>query len=607
MAIKNSKRFSEVEYCLQHYFNAQLSPIMRNVQNDLNKKQIKEYAEYQTSFAGMLRSASNTMAGRMDDSYEFVKLTGKWNSKTTEDYVEMCRKNIASNKDLQKDFSKMAAEWRNAVVAEIGRDKYDTLSKKLGGDLAFAYVDYRVEQMMVDHLVAQKVPKSSMEYIVRKAGEGSLLGLSSVLSRTPLDREIADRCEKAYNPSKMEKGAAKVGSFASDTLITGGFCSWASLGKLAAFEVAFAGAEYYLDSKNKGQKVMTVEDCISRGVFGSQKNVFTGFRQNSKKINSWENDYIKNFDKSLNKRMGIATTKPFYIDALKPPKAIQFPLMPSKERKAEYASVPMVIAPGHEEEYLANKKKLDMQVKAEAEAKAKAETEAKKQKEMDTNSSTSQTDTQEKTKQETTETEHSEQASENNINGWDGMLKSIGLGNLGGIGHNLGYVLAMLPDILIGLFTGKTKNMNFKNGVMPLASVMAGMFVKNPLLKMTLMGFGGMKLLDTAGGEILERKSESPQRQVQYKTYAEEALNPRIQNPTLQGNCLVANIDKVPCTIRLTDKVVDAYNAGALPLNTLANAILAKNDQSQMIAQNNYSQEQYRTESENRERSVGIK
>lgn len=400
MVIKNSKRFSEVEYCLQHYFNAQLVPIMRNVQNDLNKKQIKEYAEYQTSFAGMLRSASNTMAGRMDDSYEFVKLTGEWNSKTTEDYVEMCRKNLASNKDLQKDLAKMAVEWRNAVVAEIDRDKYDALSKKLGGDLAFAYVDYRVEQMMVDHLVAQKVPKSSMEYIVRKAGEGSLPGLSSVLSRTPLDREIADRCEKAYNPSKMEKGAAKVSSFASDTLMTGVFCSWASLGKLAAVEVAFAGAEYYMDSKNKGQKVMTVEDCISRGVFGSQKNVFAGFRQNSKKINSWENDYIKNFDKSLNKRMGIATTKPFYLDALKPTKTTLFSFTSSKERKAEYANVPMVIAPGHEEEYLANKKQLDEQAKAEAKAKAeknKVEAETKKQKELE--KSTGQTETETKIEQ----------------------------------------------------------------------------------------------------------------------------------------------------------------------------------------------------------------
>ena len=606
MAIKNSNRFSEVEYCLQHYFNAQLVPIMRNVQNDLNKKQIKEYADYQNSFAGMLRTASNTMAGRMDDSYEFIKLTGEWNSKTTEDYVEMCRKNIASNKDIQKDFAKMSVEWRNAVVAEIGRDKYDTLSQKLGGDLAFAYVDYRVEQMMVDRLVAQKIPKSSMEYIMRKAGEGSLLGLSSVLSRTPLDKEIADRCEKAYNPGTMEKGAARVGSFATDTLMTGGFCSWASLGKLAAVEVVFTGAEHYLDGKNKAPKVMTVEDCISRGVFESQKNVFTGFRQNSKKINSWENDYIKNFDKTLNKRMGIATTKPLYLDALKPTKATLFPFMPSNERKTEYANVPMVIAPGHEEEYLANKNLLEEKVNAEAKAKAeeaKVETETKKQKELEKN--TSQTET--KVEPKTSDEEHSQQTSSTNINGWEGLLKSIGLGNLGGIGHNLGYVLAMLPDILIGLFTGKTKNMNFKNGVMPLASVMAGMFVKNPLLKMTLMGFGGMKLLDTAGGEILERKNGPTQRQVQYKTYAEEALNPRIQNPTLQGNCLVANIDKVPCTIRLTDKVVDAYNAGALPLNTLANAILAKNDQSQMIAQNNYSQEQYRTESENRERSVGIK
>lgn len=601
MAIKNSKRFSEVEYCLQHYFNAQLVPLMRNVQNDLNKKQVKEYAEYQMSFAGIMRSMANSMNNMPDDSMQYVKLTGKWNSKTTEDYVEMCRKDIASNKDLQKDFAKMAAEWRNTVVAEIGRERYDALSKKLGGDMAFAYVDYRVEQMMIDHLVAQKVPKSSMEYIIRKAGEGSLLGLTSVLSRTPLDKEIAERCEKAYKPSTVEKGAAKIGSFASDTIMTGGFGSWASFGRLAAVEVAFAGAEYYMDSKNKGQKAMTVEDCISRAVFGSQKNVFTDFRQNSRKIYSWENDYIKSFNQSLTKKMGIATTKPLYMDALKPIQTPMLSFAPATERKTEYANVPLVVAPGHEEEYLADKKRLDEQ-KARTQAQAKAE-EAERQKKEELAQ-------QEPPKEEQTAiaTEQEQTTPQNdNSSGWAGLLKSIGMGNMGDIGHNLGYVISMLPDILIGLFTGKTQNMNFKNGTMPLAAVMAGMFVKNPLLKMTLMGFGGMKLLDTAGGEILERKNDSPARQVQYKTYTEEALNPRILNPTLQGNCLVANIDKVPCTIQLPDKVVNAYNAGALPLNTLANAILAKSDQSQMIAQNNYSQEQYRNESESRERTVGIK
>ena len=58
------------------------------------------------------------------------------------------------------------------------------------------------------------------------------------------------------------------------------------------------------------------------------------------------------------------------------------------------------------------------------------------------------------------------------------------------------------------------------------------------------------------------------------------------------SNCLIATIDKVPCTIALPDKVVDAYNQGALPLNTLANAVLAKNDQMRQMASENYEAQQ---------------
>lgn len=595
MAIKNSRRFSEVEYCLQHYFNAQLTPIMAQVQDDLNIKQMKELSDYQNSFAGMMRSTSISMAGQKDDSMEFIKQTGKWNRKTTEDYVEICRKNIANNKSIQNDFTKIAGEWRNAVVKEIGRDKYNAISTKLGADLSFAYVDYRVEQMMIDHLAAQNIPKSSMDYIIRKAGENSLLGLSSLLSQSPLDKEIARRYEKAYNPSITEKGIAKVGSFSADTIMTGGFCSWASFGKLVGAEVAFAGVDYYLDSKNKGQKIKTVEDCISQGVFGSQKNVFNGFRQNSKNIISWDNNYIKNFNNKLNKNMGITTTKPLYVDALKPIPLPQQPWQTTKTNKDKYKDVPMMVAPGHEEEYLANKKILDEQ-KSKAENNIN-ESEESLETNQDKNEETSLSDNEDK----------QENSQLSNENGWAGLLNSIGMGNIGDIGNNLGYVIAMLPDILIGLFTGKTKDLNLQNGMLPLASVIAGMFVKNPLLKMTLMGFGGMNLLNTAGGEILDRKNEQSHKSVQYKTYNDEQLNPRIQNPILQGNCLVANIDKVPCTIQLPSKVVDAYNSGALPLNTLANAILAKNDQSRMISQTNYSQEQYRQESENRDKTIGIK
>ena len=100
---KQSQRFAEIEYCLQRYFDGQLAPVMGNVQQELSKKQIKEYSDYTTSVNGILRSAASGMNGMPDDSMQFVKLIGEWNSKTAEDYVEMCRERISTSKDFQKD------------------------------------------------------------------------------------------------------------------------------------------------------------------------------------------------------------------------------------------------------------------------------------------------------------------------------------------------------------------------------------------------------------------------------------------------------------------------------------------------------------------------
>ena len=119
------------------------------------------------------------------------------------------------------------------------------------------------------------------------------------------------------------------------------------------------------------------------------------------------------------------------------------------------------------------------------------------------------------------------------------------------------------------------------------------MFIKNPLLKMLLIGLGGANLLNKVGHEALGRGQTEGNRtdagkNVQYRCYPDEPLIPRIVNPVLQGSTLVATIDRVPCTVQLSQTVADAYRAGALPLNTLANAVLAQSDRLRQIASQNY-------------------
>lgn len=590
---KQSQRFAEIEYCLQRYFDSQLDPVMRNVQQELSKKQLKEYGDYTTSISGILRSAASGMNGMPDDSMQFVKLTGEWNSKTAEDYVEMCRERISTSKDFQKDLGRMAEEWRNTVVAEIGRERYDTLSKELGGDLASAYVDYRVEQMMVNKMVADQMPKSSVEYILRKGASESLLGLTQSVSKSSLEQDIEKKGEAAYHPSPVEKGAGKAVAFGADVVTTGGFSSWASIGNLFKAEVVFSGVEFLLDKKRK-EKTVTIEDCISKGVFDSKQNVFEDFRKRSNAINSWENGYVQSFNNQLTNKMAIPTEKPYWVEESgKPLWELASPVLQEKKQKAEYTQVPMVVAPGHEQEYLDNLKREQEVSRKKAQESAVEKSELHSEKEASGNLGKSDMG-----------------KTSSNENGWGTLFGSVGLNGLGDIGKNLGYVVSMLPDMLIGLFTGKTKSLNMKNMLMPVASILMGMFVKNPLLKMVLIGMGGLNLLNKAGHEAMEKQEGRPLQSAgmepHFKTYSDEPLNPRIGNPALQGNCLIATIDKVPCSIQLPNSVVAAYEAGALPLNTLSNAVLAKNDQMRQVAQENYRTAE-NNQSEGRERTVVIK
>ena len=582
--INNPIRFAELEYCLQSYFDGKLVPKMKQVQDTLANKQVDEKGRYQSSLAGIFASV-NPYA---DNTDYVLKHTGKWNSKTTEDYLAMCNQKIWKDKVIVKDLATIAGEWRNAVVKEIGRSKYDALSKACGEDLAYAYIAQRMENLMIGKLVKDNTPKSTMDYILRKAAQDSIWGLQEELMKSPLTAEIEARGEKAYKPSKTEKFAGKATASIVDAVTMGGIGSWKSLATFVGSDMALG---YALDTKKgntEQRKEQAMELSISKGVFGQSGNAFASFRSQAKKVNATDNNYLKSINSKLNNKIHIpqkAITRMAWTD-----NSYKFPFLQEQEKRnnPKYKDVPLIVAPGKEDAYLKDKAKNEAAKVAEAERIIKEKNEAES--------------LQEDAEQQQSEETQQEQPERDNSNGWDGLLKNFGLNGFSDIGNNLGYVIAMLPDILVGMFTGKTQSLGLKDNMMPIAAVLAGMFVKNPLLKMTLIGMGGANLLNKAGHEALANKQEgnvalgSNTNAVRYKSYPDEPLNPRITNPVLQGNCLVASIDKVPYTIQLPEHVVGAYQAGALPLNTLANSILAKSDQMRQVAGRSYGEHEVRNE-----------
>jgi hypothetical protein len=300
--------------------------------------------------------------------------------------------------------------------------------------------------------------------------------------------------------------------------------------------------------------------------------VFDGFRKQGKGIVSYENAYVLSVNNQLKNKMSIATTKPVYADWMEttaPKFPLQTQFLKTGEVKSHNPDVPLVIDLGKEDAYLASKKETQKQT-------------------MTTQSTTEQALQEETfTPTESTAMNEENKIQQTNENGWSSLLQSVGLDGRSDVGRNLPYVIAMLPDMLAGLFTGKTKSLGLKDNMIPIASILVGMFVKNPLLKMVLIGMGGANLFNKVGHEAIGRMEGNTARPVRYREYPDEELNPRIANPVLQGNTLVATIDKVPCSILLPENAAQAYAAGALPLNTLANAVLAKHDQLRATTQEN--------------------
>ena len=66
------------------------------------------------------------------------------------DYIEMCKTEITGSEEMQQDLAYMAGQWRDTVVQEIGRARYNELSEQLGCDpVSYTHLDVYKRQVSV--------------------------------------------------------------------------------------------------------------------------------------------------------------------------------------------------------------------------------------------------------------------------------------------------------------------------------------------------------------------------------------------------------------------------------------------------------------------------
>ncbi len=166
----------------------------------------------------------------------------------------------------------------------------------------------------------------------------------------------------------------------------------------------------------------------------------------------------------------------------------------------------------------------------------------------------------------------------NSLGSWSGVMKGLGLEDFGAVNNNLGYVLATLPDVMINMLTGRSDNFKLTDNMFSLAAIFGGMMVRNPLLKLLLIGLGGASILNRAAHASLGQQPARADAVRTYRQYDKETLNKRIVVHRMVGNTLVADIDGRALMFDIDDDTVDAYERGALPLENIANQVLKQYD-----------------------------
>lgn len=656
------QELSQIDYCLSQYY----SRYMASVLEQENRKFVNEHNAKAREYTNATQRLPSF--GAASNPFSKLSVAEQLYGKSSDVMLERTMKRWNADKKIQEDLSVLSTAFHQILVEKHGGKD----SKQLR-DYASQYIADRIQEHVACQLARKKVPKSTIDYICRKAFTEnmivSLAKLSIRNSQSELDDQVDKRTEAMYKPSISEKAGATLAGYGVDIAASGGVgivTSGVKTGALmfskqlaswVATDYAFAGAGYVgnkiTGKESKEEKTKKINRYLLGDEHASEK-----IRQGAslyKKQGTEMMDYVNSFlnhkihvklsataiarkesnavlasHKGDSKKLydtirGALAKQAIPVNVNRNPPAWMFNFSAKKNRAyaASFYAYAMDMSKSGKTQMKLNGKMMtlkEVSQRAVDYAYAAVITDhtyrkvaqaARKQQQVDRQqtyaSHTSSALPYARLQSHVTnggnavDQAHPSQAafmqgsqtvgSPTFLKGWGKEMESMGLSDFSTVSKNLGYVLAMLPDMLIGMFTGKNPNMKLQDNLMPLAAIVGGMFIRNPLIKMLLIGFGGANILNNAGhASIKEGLSRSSSALKMYKNYEDEKLNPRITDVTMKGGSMIATIDGNPCVINISTSAADAYQKGAIPMNTLANAVLNKYDENRALASHKYEQ-----------------
>lgn len=664
-----NKVFIELEYLLNKYYNEHIAKVVSDTQQSVRLRQVQETQSRQDDgWGGYIDAASPFTQTHVKNQM------GLWNKKTAEDVLELVEQKLSKDTHISTDMRSLADVYESALKSRLGEARYEELSKRCpSGSLAIDYVNSRINTLLLEQFAKSKVPQSTMQYIMQRGFENSLIGqvfieAGRMTPETETDKKLKAISERLYNPSEVEKLTAGTVSFATDAVTLGGYGKAATtVGKITKGSLAlldFSGQQLIAHSHDKAADVYTFDELIGPEVFGSAE-ALAAIRSSTKGVKPAESYLITSMGRDVfhNKvkvpafrlpfneeernivaeeirqacggdasKLHTAARKVLESQHFTPKESSQVPQWMLEKDLAEnmrlstyFLSMATEMKQCHIQKINISGKMMSYDEVAQRGydyARAAAQQQREEQQLIGQHAQPKAAQQQYVMKQASSQPSQDQGAyvqqaampqnvqqqvgvqqplqaggdrfSQSMSRGWSDFLTGYGLNGFSDFGQNFGYVLSMLPEMIIGMFTGKAKNFGFRDGLFPLAAIFMGMFVKNPILKMLLIGLGGANLINKAGhlalehGERAVARSEGRSFNKTYRQYADEVLDSRIQQPGMRGYSLIATIDGVPSVITIDEQTADAYYKGKVPLNTLCNAVLRKYDEQQAAVARNY-------------------